>query len=299
VGILLKWRVPDSDVTYDKTYIYRSDDGGATYSNIANQSCSDNTYFDVDGTSSSWYKIRFYYSSGIKWSDYSDAMQGGTFTGYCTPDNVRTIANLTTSDISDSDLWDIIQFAQTSFNKEINAKIREEVVKYIGGDERQNKIDGSNKTYYVQKSYDWYVGDMNNDGEVDDDDVEVWDYDPVNDTKTLMGVESVDYRLGKIVLDSAPATGHTVRITYVYSPVDEDTPDEAVKQATAFLAAALAFTKTETTDYDKLQLGKLMVAKTPKGFKSYYEIYRNYIHLIKTRLLKRVEDKGKYVTVFP
>ena len=299
MGVVLKWRVIQSDeTTYDTVYIYRSDDGeSGTYNELANQAITDNTYFDINGSASSWYKIRFHKTSPSGWGEYSDAMQGGTFTGYCSPDDVRIVANLSTSDVSDTALWDIIQFAQASFNKEINSRVIEEKVAFIDN-YRQNKIDGSNTTFYVQRSYKWYIGDLNNDGEITTTDVEVWNFDPADDTKTKMVVNSIDWQTGQIVLDEAPASGHMLKITYCYTPVDESTPDEIVKQATAFLAAALAFTKVETRDYDKMSLGKLMVAKLPRGFQNYYQLYRQYLHLIKSRMLRRVEDKTS-VTVYP
>jgi len=38
MGILLRWKIPtDADVTYDKTYIYRSDSKTGTYTQIAVQ----------------------------------------------------------------------------------------------------------------------------------------------------------------------------------------------------------------------------------------------------------------------
>jgi len=59
---------------------------------------------------------------------------------YCTATDVRNVTNLTTEDISDADITEIIKHATAELNHAINSKIIEEEVSYI--DEwRQNKID--------------------------------------------------------------------------------------------------------------------------------------------------------------
>ncbi len=295
MGILLKWRIPDTtEVTYDKTIIYRSTSQTGTYTEIATQDISDNTYFDEDGTVNNWYKIRFRggTAGSYFYSDWSEPMQGGKWRGYCSPDDVRTIANLTVDDITDSRLYDIITFAMAQINHEINSKIIEEEVTEIDTT-RENKIDGSNKTFYVQKSFNWYIGDMDDDGDVDTSDIIVYQYDSEGN-KTELSVSEIYPNEGKFVLPSAPASGVTLKVTYVYAPVSESDPHPMLKQACAYLSAALAFTRIETGYYEKLQLGKLTLANMTSGFTQFYNLYQKVLHLLKSRMMRRTEDKDKW-----
>lgn len=291
MGVVLKWRTPDlTEATYDQVLIYRSTSQGGTYVQISTQAATDNTYFDYEGTSSNWYKIRFYQTSTAAYSTFSAPIQGGTFIGLCTPDDVRKIADISTSELTDSQLWDIIQFAQAMFNKETSSKIVEEPVLPVGGDERQNKIDGINKDFYVRKSYEWYIGDLDGDGEVTVDDVIVWEYDSENDTKTKRVVTAVDSELGKITLESPPPSGHELTITYVYTPVNVSTPEPMVNLAVAYLAAAFAYTKADARCFDRMSLGRLNLARTQKSFVIYYDQYRQMLSLIKIKLAKKTDN---------
>mgnify|MGYP000262269338 CR=1 FL=1 len=65
MGVKLIWEVPDSEATYDKVYIYRATSKDGTYTQIASQSITDNTYYDMTGSTSHWYKIRFYDGTNV------------------------------------------------------------------------------------------------------------------------------------------------------------------------------------------------------------------------------------------
>ena len=292
MGILLKWRIPDTtEITYNTTLIFRATSKTGTYTQIGSQTITDNTYFDKDGTITNWYKIRFRggTAGSYFYSDYSDPMQGGKWRGYCSPDDVRTIANLTSDDITDSRLYDIITFAMAQINHEINSKIIEELVNEIDAT-RENKIDGSNATFYVQRSFNWYIGDMDDDGDVDTGDIIVYDYDSEGN-RTEASISDIVPNEGKFVLATAPASGHILKVTYVYAPVSESDPHPMLKQACAYLAASLSFTRIETGYYEKLQLGKLTLANMTSGFTQFYDLYRKVLHMLKSRMLRRTEDK--------
>jgi len=76
MGNHLTWDKPLPDATWTHVRIERSSTENGTYTEIASQAISDSTYFDVNGLSTSWYRIRFYDSSAAVFSDYSDALQG-------------------------------------------------------------------------------------------------------------------------------------------------------------------------------------------------------------------------------
>ena len=291
MGILLRWRIPDTDeVTYDYVIVYRSTSESGTYSLVATQLITDNTYFDSDGSSTSWYKVRFRGGDdgSYFYSDYSGTMQGGKYRGYCSPDDIRTIANLTSDDITDSRLYDIITFAMTQLNHEINSKIIEEPVSEIDST-RTNKIDSSNTTFYVQKSFDWFIADMDDDGDVDTSDIIVYKYDSEG-VRTEPAISSITPNEGKFVLTTAPESGSTLKVTYSYASVSESDPHPLLKICCAHLAASLAFTRIETGYFERLQIGKLTLQNTSRGFTQYYDLYRRGIHLLQSRMVRKTND---------
>jgi len=71
----IQWTYP-IDSSWTHAYIDRSTTELGVYVNIGSQLIADSTYFDINGTSTSWYKIRFYDSVTLTFSDYSSPMQG-------------------------------------------------------------------------------------------------------------------------------------------------------------------------------------------------------------------------------
>ncbi len=79
MGNHLTWEKPLPDATWTHVRIERSTTENGSYTEIttgSGQAIADSTYFDVNGTSTSWYKIRFYDSANGVYSDYSAALQG-------------------------------------------------------------------------------------------------------------------------------------------------------------------------------------------------------------------------------
>lgn len=289
--MLLKWKIPDtSEVTYDISLIERATSQGGSYSQISSQAIADNTYFDQDGTTSHWYKVRFRGGSvgSYFYSAYSDEMQGGAWRGYCTPDDVRVVANLSSEDVTDSRLYDLITFAMIQINHEINSRIIEERVSEIDST-RENTIDGVNATFYVQRSFQWYIGDMDDDGDVGISDIKVYKY-AVDGTKTEMTVSEIYPNEGRFVLESAPESGSSLTVTYCYAPVSESDPHPLLKQVCSYLAASLSFTRIETGYYERLQLGKLSLTNMTSGYTQFYGMYEKALHQLKSRMVRRTDD---------
>lgn len=291
MSILLKWKIPtDPDITYDKTYIYRSTSQLGVYTEITNQAIADNSYFDIDGGANNWYKIRYFNSSSSKWSEYSDPMQGGTFRGYCTPDDVRLISGLTTTNINDTYLAELIEYSTAQINSDINISVIREKVEWID-DTRENDIDGSNTIFYVQNWKDYFIADYDNDGNIDIGDVIT--YKVASDgTETTTTVSSITASAGKFVLETAPESEYDLYVTYAYSPVLEDPPHPLVKLAAAQLAASLAYTKIDVTKIQSFTVGKIKVAKQSQAFQQFYDQYRQTIHKINTHPIQKIEGKS-------
>lgn len=89
MGVLLAWALPPTEASWDYVYIYRSTSESGTYTNIANQVVADNSYYDENGGTNNWYKIRYYNSSTGVYSGYSDAMSVSSVTvTYCSADDI-------------------------------------------------------------------------------------------------------------------------------------------------------------------------------------------------------------------
>jgi len=213
---------------------------------------------------------------------------------YCTATDVRNVTNLTTEDISDADITEIIKHATAELNHAINSKIIEEEVSYI--DEwRQNKIDGSNTTFYVQKCVNWFLGDMDNDGAVTTADIHVREY-KYDNTWADLTVSSVAPNDGKFIVTTPPAPDSRLKITYVYAPVSESDPHFLIKQACTYLAASLCFLKIQSRDFKRISLGRLSTYNVPKAFDLYYAKYQQILNKLHTRISRRVlaEKLGRH-----
>ena len=292
MGNTIKWQIPDStEATYDNTEIYRSDAKDGTYSLLATQVIADNTYFDIDGTTSSWYKVRFKLASGPKYSSYSKPIRGGTAHGYCTVDDLRLLTGLTSTQISDSDLLQIQKFAITHFNGDVGRWFYgrdAEKVLYID-EEKENIIDGLNRTFYLKEIY---VGDMNCDGVVDEDDVSAYTINS-SGVRTNYTITVVDPSLGQFMLSVAPTSTEQLYVEYMSIPYQEDPPHMLIKQAISALVSATAATKINPTNARMFTVGKIKLdygwGMTP--FKTHYERYKQFIQIIKRRALRKTRSE--------
>ena len=208
---------------------------------------------------------------------------------YVEPHYVRamTAFDLDKSAINDPMLREMVEYAQVKVNHDIGTKIWLEPV--VGIDNyRENKVDGSNKDYYVRNSWRWYLGDLNDDGELTIADVEVWLYDTANETRSLATVSTIDER-GKITLSTAPSSTYDLKITYIKCPVSIETPHYLVKKATAELAAAMAYSGVQAREYKRIAMPGLSVSVTPKASLMYKEKYESTITQILSRMPIRLD----------
>lgn len=112
VNGILRWQLPESEHTYTTVSIERSTTGyGGTYSEVTTQSSSDNTYFDKDATSSSYYRIRFYDSVNLVYSGYSNIIKAFSSYAYLDVDEARSLLKLSSSEYDDNALYKFILIA--------------------------------------------------------------------------------------------------------------------------------------------------------------------------------------------
>ena len=215
---------------------------------------------------------------------------------YITAQDVRDITaqDLTTSDISDSDLNDIINFAISQVNNDICTKITEEEVDYIDS-YRKNLIDGSNTVYYVKSSFEWYLGDLNDDGTVDENDVIVWIYDGSSYTRSKATVSSVT-EYGKITLSSAPSsTTDKITVTYRKCPVSVNTPDPLLKKACAELAASIAYGGIDAREKKRVSIEGFSISKDPQAERHYRKRYEQTIAQILSKEPMSKTEQEKFL----
>lgn len=284
MGVLLRWALPDSESSWDTTYIYRSSSQNGTYSTIASQVITDNTYYDEAGGTNSWYKVRFYDSTSLVYSDYSTAIQGSKVNAYCSIQDVRNITGITSSEVTDTVLFSLLEFATGQLNQEINLSINKEIVGFVDG-ERKNTIDGTNTIFYVKSPW---IGDMDNDGRVTTSDLQVWKIDSTN-TRTELTVESVDNtQTGQFTLATAPTTSDRLYVKYSSAPLDEDTPHTLIRTACAMLAGAYAFTNLEAKQIKSFRLGRLAISKQSNGYDEMMKRYFMILIKINDRLVDNI-----------
>ena len=183
---------------------------------------------------------------------------------YTTSQLIRDKTGYTTSDISDADLTQIITETTSVINSEINIhKVREQI-QYIDNS-RQNKINGTNKTYYVQNSIVNSFGDSNDDGELTILDIKVETEDSDGNI-TEVTVNSIDQE-GSFILETA--LSHTTIIaayvTYDYTYYDITIPDKLIILLGTYLASSYAAAIVEEGLSSSVKFGNIRISNAQKN----------------------------------
>ena len=285
MGNIIKWSVPaDCQTTYDVTEILRASSKTGAYNLVSTQSINDNSFFDFNGLNTDWYKVRFYDSTNEVYGDYSEPIQGGKFSGYCTIDDVRSAsASLTSTVIKDSILFELIQYATANINQDILTEYRDEPVYHIST-EKQNKIDGTNKTFFIKNPY---FGDYTDDGLINEDDLYVYSIDSYG-TKKEYSVSSIDdYRQGKFTLTNEVPNGEKLYLTYRSSPVLlYPSVNLNVRLAAIKFVLALAFGRTDPGLVKSYRINKISVTGESSPSKRYMQEYYELISKINSSSVK-------------
>jgi len=201
---------------------------------------------------------------------------------YCTPQDVRDLTGLTTSDLTDTQISGIIAHATAQLNADIQVKWEDEGVGYIS-QEKENKIDSSNTVYYTQH---YPIGDMDNNGIISGADVSAYTLDSSGNRTDIVVTTIDDSEIGKLTLSTAPAEGDALFFTYYSSPVDMETPHELVKLACTQLSAALCYTRIDAGKVQAYKVGKISVMKQSEAFEIYKKWYQGTISKIHRKPLK-------------
>lgn len=187
--------------------------------------------------------------------------------------------------MSNTNVTSLIAEAISELNRLINVREVREPVDYIDST-RKNKIDSSNTTFYVRNWKGKYLADMDNDGDVDTDDIKVYQVDS-NGNETELTVSSITHDEGKFVLSSAPTTGVRLYVTYEWCQKDVSTPDRLVKMACVFLTASYIY-------------GKLNIGRSPDQSWGNKSIKRdmdspNYYRKLAMKLVDKINDSSYFI----
>jgi len=207
---------------------------------------------------------------------------------YCTYVEVNDFTNISSSDIADADVTKIIAGATRELNGLINVRVVRERIGQIDNT-RKNKIDGSNTTYYVRNWKGKYLADMDNDGDVDTDDLIVYQVDS-DGNETTLTVDSIDQDDCSFTLDSAPSSGVTLYVTYEWCYRDVSTPDNKVKQACIFLSAAYCYAKLNIGRAPTFVVGNKRIYRDMESFEKYYQMAMKLVDEINYEGMSKVEQ---------
>jgi len=279
MGNLIKWKSVDSESTFDQARVYRSTTESGTYTLLVTQSITDMSYYDPDGQSTSWYKVDFYDTTNSVASELSTAFQADTFRGYCTVADIRAMTNITTSDLTDTQVCNLITYAGVQLNADMQIHEEEERVLYISNT-KGNDIDGSNTTYYCKH---YPLGDLNDDFKVNTSDVNVYQY--LSDgTRTELTVDSVTAATGSWELDSAPAaTISHLAVTYNWAQRSVSTPDPLIKQAVIALVSFLGYRKINVGKSPRWRMGSTQIWRDIGAHDQYYQSYNRLLVKLNNR----------------
>jgi len=290
MGNLIKWKSIDSESTYNQTRIYRATSETGTFTLLATQtSITDTSYYDPTGGTSHWYKIDFYDTTNAVASSLSTAIQGGTFTGYCTVEDVRNITNLTTNDVTDSKLACLIEYCGQQLNSQINQYFEEEAISYISP-EKSNNLSGT--TFYTKN---FPLGDTTGDSAVTVADIKVYSH-ASDGTKTELAVSSIIANTGQFVLSAAPAASIIgLTTTYNKSSLSVSDPHPLIRDACALLTASWAYTKINVGKAPRWRMGSTQIYRDMDSFNTYYTRYIRLLDQINNRDVIQVVTGDKLI----
>lgn len=89
MGNYLTFQIPTTEASWNYAVIERSVLQSASYSELTSQTITNNTYYDENGTSSHWYRLRFFDSNNLTYGTYSDPFQADN-EYYCTAREVAS-----------------------------------------------------------------------------------------------------------------------------------------------------------------------------------------------------------------
>jgi len=228
---------------------------------------------------------------------------------YCSVNKVRLVSGLESHDISDSRIRELRDEVVTEeLNEDVNQKVQDERVNRRISGEKENNIDGSNKTFYLREVHqsELQVGDRSGDGNVDASDLSVYQIDQDDNRVTNLSVTLDDREIGKFSVETSGGDAledGDLYVSYVVSPVDQDGysnndfstdgPDRLMETACAQLTSAYAFTNIEASKLKDFSVGNVTINSQSEGARIMREEYRNTVQRItQTQVIQSGENQN-------
>lgn len=216
---------------------------------------------------------------------------------------VRDLTGLTTADLSDANIVTILSGAVATLNNDI--QIRYEDWQVVAIDSwRENKIDNSNKVFYIP-DYMRPIGDYNDDGKIDTSDVEAYVIRPTSGdssySKISISISTItDDKYGKVTLVTAPTTSDQLYLSWSQTPLQMTTPHNLIKRAIIQLGASVCYSRLDVNKVSSFRVGKVAIMKQSDAFRKYMSDYRETVNQIKSRAVRRKDHdtliyKGKFL----
>jgi|AKVG01.1.fsa_nt_gi hypothetical protein len=208
---------------------------------------------------------------------------------YCSVNKVRLISGLDSQDIGDQKIRDLRDEVATSeLNKDINQKRQDERIFEQLSSEKDNNINGKNKTFHLKGTHrsELQVGDKNDDGRVNASDLEVFFIEDDDKRVEDLNVVLEDREVGRFSVELADGTAldqGELYVSYVLSPVDQDGyegtdfetggPNPLIETACAQLTSAYAFTNIEASKLKDFSIGNVTINSQSEGARIMRENY--------------------------
>jgi hypothetical protein len=199
---------------------------------------------------------------------------------YTTYSDVNLMTNLTSSDVANADITSIIAEATKELNALINVTVIRERITSIDI-VRTNRIDGSNKTYFIKNWDDKFFADMNDDGSVTTSDIIV--YNVINEVETILTVSSIDTSAGSFTLSAAPTQGY-LYVTYEWGYRNAATPDPLIKLACTLLTSAYCYAKVNFGRAPQVAFGNTRLYRHMDSFDLYYKRFMKVVNQINNQM---------------
>lgn len=207
---------------------------------------------------------------------------------YASYSDVNLLTNLTSLDVADADITSIIAQSTLELNRLINVREVRERIDYIDNT-RENKIDGSNKTYYVRNWKGKFLADMNNDGSVSASDIKVYAVTSQG-VETAATVSSIDAELGKFVLQTAYSNDYKLYVTYEWCYRNPATPDPLIKLACTLLTSAYCYAKINIGMAPQASFGNVKIYRHFESFDYYYKRFLQIVSQINQEMPDYIES---------
>lgn len=215
---------------------------------------------------------------------------------YCDVNLVRTISGLDNTEIRDAKIQDLRdQVAISRLNDDVQTRVDAEKITSLSSS-RQNERDGENKDFFLKEMHNNYrsLGDLNDDGEIDSDDVMVWQI--LDGERTSVEVDQiVDPDAGHFRTVDPVDKNADLYANYRHCPVNASEPNSMLSVACAQLTGAFCFSNIETAKLKDFAIGDVDINTQTEGFSIMMDQYTESMRRIVNRELIKFDENNNEI----